>query len=125
MPKKNTSGISALQKMNTTIADTEKKTTPDEAPTAAVEPKKPVKAEEPKEKRKSGRPPIDPSGKKKKDYTKTVNIAIPLDILEKVNVAKVCYNNNITTYINKLIEKDIEANYDNYTHLADSLNSFK
>ena len=31
-----------------------------------------------------GRPPLDPDGKKKKDYTKTVNIAIPLDTLDKI-----------------------------------------
>ena len=92
---------------------------PDEEPKAAVEPKKPTKAEEPKEKRKVGRP------KTKTEDTKTNNIAVPVSVLEKLDTVKVCYGNNLTQYINKLIEKDIEANYDNYKHIADSLNSFK
>ena len=94
-------------------------TVPDEEPKAAVEPKKPTKAEEPKEKRKVGRP------KTKTEDTKTINIAVPVSVLEKLDTVKVCYGNNLTQYINKLIEKDIEANYDNYKHIADSLNSFK
>lgn len=93
--------------------------TTDETPKAAVEPKKPTKAEEPKEKRKVGRP------KTKTEDTKTINIAVPVSVLEKLDTVKVCYGNNLTQYINKLIEKDIEANYDNYKHIADSLNSFK
>jgi post-segregation antitoxin (ccd killing protein) len=76
-------------------------------------------------KRKPGRPTIDGSGRKKKDYTKTINVAVPLDLLEKADVAKVCYSNNLTEYINKLIERDIETNYDSYKRIADSLNSFK
>ena len=91
----------------------------DEEPKATVEPKKPTKAEEPKEKRKVGRP------KTKTEDTKTINIAVPVSVLEKLDTVKVCYGNNLTQYINKLIEKDIEANYDNYKHIADSLNSFK
>lgn len=91
----------------------------DEEPKAAVEPKKPTKAEEPKEKRKVGRP------KTKTEDTKTINIAVPVSVLEKLDTVKVCYGNNLTQYINKLIEKDIESNYDNYKHIADSLNSFK
>lgn len=87
---------------------------PDEEPKAAVEPKK-----EPKNKRKVGRP------KTKTEETKTINIAVPVSVLEKLDTVKVCYGNNLTQYINKLIEKDIEANYDNYKHIADSLNSFK
>ena len=92
---------------------------PDEEPKAAVEPKKSTKAEEPKEKRKVGRP------KTKTEDTKTINIAVPVSVLEKLDTVKVCYGNNLTQYINKLIEKDIEANYDNYKQIADSLNSFK
>ena len=87
---------------------------PDEEPKAAVEPKK-----EHTTKRKVGRP------KTKTEETKTINIAVPVSVLEKLDTVKVCYGNNLTQYINKLIEKDIEANYDNYKHIADSLNSFK
>ena len=93
---------------------------PDEEPKAAVEPKKePAEVKEPKKKGKVGRP------KTKTEETKTINIAVPVSVLEKLDTVKVCYGNNLTQYINKLIEKDIEANYDNYKHIADSLNSFK
>lgn len=87
---------------------------PDKEPTVAVELKK-----EPKTKRKVGRP------KTKTEETKTINIAVPVSVLQKLDTVKICYGNNLTQYINKLIEKDIEANYDNYKHIADSLNSFK
>ena len=70
-----------------------------------------------------GRPPLDPDGKKKKDYTKTVNIAIPLDTLEKIQIAKVKYGDNLTKYINALIEKDLEANFEAYKTIYDMLNS--
>lgn len=76
-------------------------------------------AAEPKPKRKVGRPKI------KTEPTKTINIAVPVSVLEKLDTVKVCYGNNLTQYINKLIEKDIEANYDNYKNIADSLNTFK
>lgn len=91
---------------------------PNEEPKEAVEPKNESKTE-PKIKRKVGRP------KTKTEETKTINIAVPVSVLEKLDTVKVCYGNNLTQYINKLIEKDIETNYDNYKHIADSLNSFK
>lgn len=75
--------------------------------------------EDQKIKRKVGRP------KTKTEETKTINIAVPISVLEKLDTVKVCYGNNLTQYINKLIDKDIEANYDNYKHIADSLNNFK
>lgn len=87
---------------------------PDKEPTATVELKK-----ESKTKRKVGRP------KTKTEETKTINIAVPVSVLEKLDTVKLCYGNNLTQYINKLIEKDIETNYDNYKHIADSLNNFK
>lgn len=89
-----------------------------------IEPTAEVKApEEAATKKSVGRPPLDPDGKKKKDYTKTVNIAIPLDTLEKIQIAKVKYGDNLTKYINALIEKDLEANYENYKTIYDMLNS--
>lgn len=100
---------------------------PDVAAVETTEPKK-VKTTTPKkpvEGKKRGRPTLDDSGRKKKDYTKTINIAVPIDLLEKADVAKICYSNNLTEYLNKLIEKDIEANYERYKQIADSLNSFK
>ena len=90
-----------------TEEDTVKKTEPEQ-----VAPKKNV-----------GRPPLDPDGKKKKDYTKTVNIAIPLDTLEKIQIAKVKYGDNLTKYINALIEKDLETNFESYKTIYDMLNN--
>lgn len=70
-------------------------------------------------KRKVGRP------KTKLEDTKTINIAVPVSVLDKLNVIKICYGNNLTQYINQLIKKDIDANYDNYKNIVDSLNNFK
>lgn len=70
-------------------------------------------------KRKVGRP------KTKTEETKTINIAVPISVLEKMDVAKVCYGNNLTGYINKLIEKDMEIHYDEYVNINNSLNHFK
>ena len=75
------------------------------------------------QKKQVGRPPLDPDGKKKKDYTKTVNVAIPLDTLEKIQIAKVKYGDNLTKYINAIIEKDLEANFESYKTIYDMLNS--
>ena len=62
-------------------------------------------------KKKPGRP------KTKTEKTKTINIAVPVSVLEKIDIAKVCYGNNLTCYINRLIEKDIEANYEEYKNI--------
>lgn len=69
--------------------------------------------------RKVGRP------KTKIEDTKTINIAVPVSVLDKLNVIKICYGNNLTQYINQLIKKDIDANYGNYKNIVDSLNNFK
>lgn len=70
-------------------------------------------------KSKVGRPKI------KTEKTKTINIAVPVSMLDKLNIAKICYNNNLTQYINKLIEKDIEANFNDYECIANSLKRYK
>lgn len=70
-------------------------------------------------KRKVGRP------RTKTEPTKNINIAIPVSVLEQMEVAKTCYNNNITLYINTLIKNDLDANFDEYTTIANSLNRFK
>ena len=100
----------------------DKLSTPSAEPTPAAgqnatietpaEPQKP-------EKKKTGRP------KTKTEPTKTINIAVPVSVLEKMEIAKVCYSNNQTQYINKLIEKDLEANFDTYKQIFNSLESFK
>ena len=68
---------------------------------------------------KVGRPKI------KTEETKTINIAVPVSILEKLNVIKKCYENNLTKYINTLIEKDINVRYEEYKSISDSLNNLK
>lgn len=70
-------------------------------------------------KRKVGRP------RTKTEPTKNINIAIPISILEQMDTAKVCYENNITLYINTLVKNDLEANFDEYENIANSLNRFK
>lgn len=67
------------------------------------------------EKRKVGRPKV------KTEPTKTINVAIPITTLEKMKVIKICFNNNMTEYINKLIEKDINENYEKYKTMAETL----
>lgn len=73
-------------------------------------------------KKKAGRRPTDPDGRKKKEYTKNVNVAIHLDTFAKMEIAKAKYGNNITKYINTLVEKDLEANYETYKNIYDILN---
>lgn len=78
-------------------------------------PSVPQVAKEPNpEPKKVGRP------KRKKDC-KSITVAIPLDTLEKVSVAKVFYSNNLTEYITTLIERDLETNYTKYHTLAENL----
>lgn len=72
-----------------------------------------------KSKGKVGRP------KTKTEETKTINIAVPVSTLDRINEVKVCFGNNLTQYINKLIENDLASNYENYKHITDSLNNFK
>ncbi len=72
-----------------------------------------------KVKKRPGRP------KTKTEETKTINIAVPVSVLEKMDIAKVCYGNNLTCYINRLIEKDIKANYEEYKNIINSLNNIK
>ena len=93
---------------------------PTPEPTITVTTPAPVEAAP---KKAVGRPPLDPEGKKKKEYTKTVNVAIPLDTLEKIQIAKVKYGDNLTKYINALIEKDLEANFESYQAIYNMLNS--
>ena len=78
-------------------------------------PSVPQVGKEPKlEPKKVGRP------KKKKDC-KSITVAIPIDTLEKVSVAKVFFGNNLTEYITTLIERDLESNYSKYHTLAENL----
>lgn len=68
-------------------------------------------------KRKVGRP------RTRTEDTKTINIAVPISTLEKMEIAKNCYGKNLTKYINTLISKDLELNYTNYKDMYDKLKS--
>lgn len=62
-----------------------------------------------------GRPCIDESKGKKKDYCKTINIAVPEEVLEQVkDYALQGRRLNLTEYINLLIKNDLEKNFENY-----------
>lgn len=62
-----------------------------------------------------GRPFADESKGKKKDYCKTINIAVDKELLEKVNdYSLVARGVNLTEYINLLIENDMKKNLEKY-----------
>jgi len=110
---------------------TEKKTSP-EAPQPSeaavdVQPSKsPVANSKPvnkapeaseKVKKKGGRP-------RRTFPVKHINIAVPEDYMEKINLAKACYGNDLTRYINTLIKKDLEENFAEYKSYNDTINKF-
>ena len=72
-----------------------------------------------KEPRKVGRP------KTKQGEFKTINIAVPAEILKRLKSIKEVYQGNLTLYINKLIEKDLSENYNKYLEVVDNLKLFK
>ena len=91
-------------------------------PLAAVEPKQiepEPKQEKPHstQKRKVGRPKT----KDIKNTCKNINVAVPITLLDKWEDIKIVHGSNLTEYITKLIEKDMNANYEHYKNIADSL----
>lgn len=84
----------------------------------ATKPSEPVTvAAEQKEKKKAGRKKV-----KFGDY-ETINISVPVATLEKMKVAKLKYGNNLTAYVNAVIEADLEANFEKYCQIQEYLNS--
>ena len=69
--------------------------------------------------KKVGRPKV------KQGEFKTINIAVPVEILNKLKNIKEVYRGNLTLYINKLIEKDLNENYDKYLDVVNNLKSFR
>lgn len=70
------------------------------------------KAAEPKAK---GRPLKDETKGKKRDYCKTINIAVPKDVLEEVTgLATAARGMNLTDYVNLLIKNDLDKNRAKY-----------
>jgi len=101
------------------MPEPEEKKTP-----AAVQPEEPkpeektapaAEPEEPKQKKK-GRPKI------KTEKCKTINIAIPVSMLEKMEVAKLKYSNNLTAYVNAVIKSDLDTNYEQYLEIQRLIN---
>ncbi len=91
-------------------------------PPAAVEPKQTEseqKQEKPQttQKRKVGRPKT----KDIKNTCKNINVAVPITLLDKWEDIKIVHGSNLTEYITKLIEKDMNTNYEHYKDIADSL----
>ncbi len=70
-----------------------------------------------KTKKKTGRPKI-----KEGEY-KTINISVPVSMLEQMEVAKLKHGNNLTAYVNAVIRADLNANYEKYLQLQELLNS--
>ena len=110
---------------------TEKKTSPEapqpsEAAVIVQSSKSPVAKSKPvnkapeaseKVKKKGGRP-------RRTFPVKHINIAVPEEDMEKINLAKACYGNDLTRYINTLIKKDLEENYAEYKAYNDTINKF-
>lgn len=117
MALKNKSGISNLQDQYK-----KKSEPPKNIPPATVEPKQmepEPKQEKPHstQKRKVGRPKT----KDIKNTCKNINVAVPITLLDKWEDIKIVHGSNLTEYITKLIEKDMNANYEHYKDIADSL----
>ena len=65
--------------------------------------------------KKPGRP------KTRTEECKKVNIAIPVSVLEKLDIAKESYHGNLTEYINLLIDQDLELHMSEYKKTYDML----
>lgn len=100
-------------------------TTPAEEPKSAavVEPTPAEPKKEPEirkttpAKKKVGRPKT----KDVKGTCKNINVAVPIVLLDKWEEVKIVHGSNLTEYITKLIEKDMDLNYEKYKSIADSL----
>ncbi len=72
-----------------------------------------------------GRPLKDESKGKKRDYCKTINIAVPKEVIEEVNeLATTARGISLTDYINLLIANDLEKNRDKYKKSLSQKNNF-
>ena len=78
--------------------------------------KKPTPSKAVPEKKKVGRPKV------KTEETKTINVAIPISMIEKINIAKCKYHDNLTEYINAVVRADLDVNMKEYQKIYDLLN---
>lgn len=61
---------------------------------------------------------------RKKEFTeprKSTNVKVSMDLWAKWEEIQVAHGSNFTGYVNKLIQKDLEENFDKYKEVADSL----
>lgn len=64
-----------------------------------------------------------PKTKDVKNTCKNINVAVPITLLDKWEEIKIVYGNNLTAYITKLIERDMDINYEQYKKITNSLKS--
>lgn len=67
--------------------------------------------------------PGRPVEKDVKNKCKKINIAVPIEDIEKLNEVKFAIGGNQTAYIVGLIKKDLEENYEKYKQIVDFKNS--
>lgn len=67
-------------------------------------------------KKKPGRPKVKPDG----EY-KTINISVPLELYNQMTIAKLKYNDNLTEYVNAVIQKDLSENMELYEQIRNLL----
>lgn len=113
MAIKNKSGMASLQEqINKAVP---KNTESPKESHAASEPRQ--ETPQVNQKRKVGRPRT----KDIKNTCKNINVAVPIVLLDKWEVIKIVHGSNLTEYITKLIEKDMNANYEHYKEITDIL----
>ncbi len=108
--------LSGTTVLKSTVIEKEPSSTIKPTPQGA-EPKREAPKTQPQPKRKVGRPKT----KDIKNTCKNINVAVPITLLDKWENIKIVHGSNLTAYITKLIEKDMNANYKHYKDIADSL----
>lgn len=68
-------------------------------------------------KKRVGRPVI----KNVKETCRNINVAVPIELLDKWEQIKIVHGSNLTGYVTKLIQKDMNANYEHYRELTEGL----
>lgn len=63
--------------------------------------------------------PKNKGGRPRKEPCKNINIAVPIRLLDKWSELKDALGGNQTAYIVRLLEKDMQENYDNYKQILE------
>ena len=61
---------------------------------------------------------------RKKEFTeprKSTNVKVTMDLWKKWEEIQTAHGSNFTGYVNKLIQKDLEENFEKYKEVTDSL----